>query len=362
MALNVKALDSTAAVNPAAALKLGYSAILRYLVGDSPLTKKEVETYTAANFGVGSAWELSGTAAQNGETLGHDDAVRAVAAAVALGQPKGITPQGTAIYAAVDFDPENYIPAIVKYFTGWAAVVRAAGYLAGGYVGAKGANACLGAGVLDRIWIPGATSWSDGAKPDRVDIQQGATQVQIDGVTCDTDVYDGTTPQPDYHLSTSGLWNGNGEFPAYIAPEGCFVAGTPVLASPGAPRSIESFAPGSPILAYDETARAFTAARVEKLHEHGPRPILELRVDGLDEGIRVTSAHRFLTPRGWTAVADLVVGDELTAALPLGQGTRGRRLLAVRDTGEREPVFNLTVTPHHTYLVHGLIVHNIKVS
>ena len=203
----VRVLDSVASVDPQVAKQDGYSAILRYLAGNNPLSSAEVAGYTAANFGVGSLWELNPTAVANGENQGVSDAQNAVRAAQSLGQPKG-----TAIYFACDTDP-SLLPGGpsggVPYYRGTAAV-RQSGYLSGCYGGAALVNACLSAGVIDRAMIPNAPSWSDGQVPRRDDVQQGYPYVVITG-----EQYDPDTANTD----TAGLWNGHGHWPVVAPPK-----------------------------------------------------------------------------------------------------------------------------------------------
>jgi Domain of unknown function (DUF1906) len=203
--VTIALLDSDAAVNPDAAIAAGYGGILRYLDnGDnagSCLSATEVATYTAAGFGIGSLWERSPTAAAGGYNQGLADGEQAVAAAEAVGQPKL-----TAIYAAVDTDPASLSAnAIELYFRGFSLKVRIAGYYSGAYLGAAVANQCWNARIIDRVMIPGAKAWSDGASPLAVDIQQTAATVDIDGVTCDIDY----APVPE----TAGLWTSHGPWP-----------------------------------------------------------------------------------------------------------------------------------------------------
>jgi hypothetical protein len=204
--MTIRVLDSTALVDPDEARAAGYAAQLAYLLGDSVMTAEWVGACTAADFGIGSIFELDSDAVALGEAQGVHDAGLAVAAARALGQPKG-----TAIYAACDTDPDGLPggPAgAVPYFQGFA-LVREAGFLAGAYIGAAGANACLAAGAVDRIAIPGAPAWADGETPRREDVVQGWPYVVIAGSD-----YDPDWANPD----DAGLWTLNGPWPARPVP------------------------------------------------------------------------------------------------------------------------------------------------
>lgn len=205
--MTLRLLDSTVPVDPAEARAAGYSGILRYLPNGvnsaTALSSAEVARYSAADFGIGSLWELAADAAAGGEAAGVRDAQRATSAALALGQPKG-----TAIYAATDTDPAGLpggAPTDVAYYRGFAAV-RQAGYLAGAYTGAAAANAALAAGVIDRVMLPAASSWADGATPHRVDLAQQVQQVTIGGNAYDVDLDEGA----------AGLWTLHGPWPAPV--------------------------------------------------------------------------------------------------------------------------------------------------
>lgn len=200
-----KGLDGIYPVDPAVARKHGRYFLLRYLDNGintaSCLKATEVRTYSAAGFGIGSIWEAAPGAAAGGEPSGIEDAKFAVAAAKALPQP-----EETALYLAVDVDPAGLpggLPTAVAYFRGVASVLRPAKFLVGAYLGAAAANEALAAGVIDRVMIPAASSWGDGATPKRVDILQGYPAVRIGGRDYD----------PDTAAHTAGLWNFHGPWP-----------------------------------------------------------------------------------------------------------------------------------------------------
>ncbi len=128
--MTLKALDGLSAVDPRAARALGFEAIGRYLPvpgAGYPITRNEAAAYTSAEFGIWSIFELSATEAEAGAAKGRLDAVAAVAAAEAIGQPKG-----TAIYGTNDSTVSNF-PAVEAYFAAFAAGVKAAGYKPGFY-------------------------------------------------------------------------------------------------------------------------------------------------------------------------------------------------------------------------------------
>jgi hypothetical protein len=199
--MTIKILDGVSKVTPALARAGGYSAQLAYLAGNDAIDEAWVQACAVDDFPIGSLWELNPGAVALGQAQGTADAVAAVKAAVAIKQPRG-----TAIYAACDTDPAGLPggPAgAVPYYRGFA-YVRAAGYLAGAYIGAAGANECLAVGVVDRVFIPYASAWADGETPKREDVAQGYPYVVIGGQE-----YDPDTANQD----TVGLWTLRGPWP-----------------------------------------------------------------------------------------------------------------------------------------------------
>lgn len=171
------------------------------------LTRAHVADYTDRGLGLGSLWEVQASEVAEGERTGLSHGRCAVEGARNLAQPKHST-----ITAACDQDPASLPggPAgAVAYYRGFARAVREAGFLVMGYIGAAGANACLDAGVIDRVMIPNASAWADGARPRRVDVLQGYPYVTVGGAEVDPD---------RANLQTAGLWNGHGLFPRETPP------------------------------------------------------------------------------------------------------------------------------------------------
>jgi hypothetical protein len=136
-------------------------------------------------------------------------------------------------------------------------------------------------------------------------------------------------------------------FPAEAA---CFTPDTRVQL-PGGVRGIAALAAGEILLAYDEQRGAVV-----------PRPIRQTfraRQDHyflINDEIRVTAMHRFLTRTGWVRAKDLEVGMELKTA-------DGWTLLAGKKLIEADvEVFNMEVADHHDFFVAGektsYLVHN----
>lgn len=203
------ALDSVASIDPISAKAHGRYAIGRYLTGNNPLSRSELETYTAHGFYVFALFEVGTDDVQGGEAAGTAHAHAALQALDALKVPKGIA---VTIFFACDEDPAG-LPGgpkgAIPYYRGTAAV-RTAGHRNGAYIGAKGANALLGAGVVDRIMLPNATSWQDDTVPEREDVVQGYPYVTIGGSQYD----------PDTVHTLDVLWNLHGNYAQPHHPQG----------------------------------------------------------------------------------------------------------------------------------------------
>jgi len=69
-------------------------------------------------------------------------------------------------------------------------------------------------------------------------------------------------------------------------------------------------AKGLTLLSYDSADGRIRPKRVKDVHHNGVRDVW--RVDTADgKSVRATAEHRFRTPRGWTRVRNLTVGDQL---------------------------------------------------
>jgi Pretoxin HINT domain len=140
---------------------------------------------------------------------------------------------------------------------------------------------------------------------------------------------------------------------------GCFAAGTLVGGCDGNLVPIESIVVGDVVAARDEVTQLLGTHAIERIFEHVARPIIELELD-TGERIRTTAKHRmFVVHRGFVGVQDLEVNDRL-------ETKSGERvaITAIRPTGERDTVYNLTVHSAHTYFVGQaqIWVHNTKVN
>ena len=102
-----------------------------------------------------------------------------------------------------------------------------------------------------------------------------------------------------------------------------------------------------------------TSAPVTRAFCTGIKPVFELRTQS-GRSIRATANHRFLTVAGWKRLDALYTGDPIAAPQKMDSGLDGvswDQVAAITPAGE-EPVYDLTVPPHHNFIAGNLIVHN----
>lgn len=187
----MKALDAAGHPTPLAVKNAGYSAMVQYLAGSYAMPPTYPAACTNAGLPLLSAWELQSNAALGGTVRGRQDGQAAVAAARGFGQP-----QGTAIYAAVDFAPNStQWVEVTGYANAWALVLRCSGFLAGIYGGFSTMEKVKP--IVDRLWQTYA--WSAGSIADSIALYQ-SHPVTVAGVTCDLDEV----------VATPGAWNLDG--------------------------------------------------------------------------------------------------------------------------------------------------------
>lgn len=144
-----------------------------------------------------------------------------------------------------------------------------------------------------------------------------------------------------------------------LMPDGCFVAGTPVLTESGW-LPIESVVAGMRVLSRDEEGsanewKAVTRTFVLTAHSLVSLTLVDARGD--DETLFLTPDHRVhVEARGWIAAAELAPGADVLvdeAGAPL-------YVHAAESLPEEVTVFNLEVADDHTYFVgrHAAWVHN----
>ena len=132
---------------------------------------------------------------------------------------------------------------------------------------------------------------------------------------------------------------------------GCFRKGAQIQLEHGEAIAIEALKEGDEILAFDE-AGALHVAKVTKLHYHeDPQPIL--RVKFWRGEVHITPNHWVLNQYG-----NFAEMGRLTSHDALIDGMGHLRPIIDAELIGYEPVWNLTVEPHHTFIADGIRVHN----
>jgi predicted phage tail protein len=132
---------------------------------------------------------------------------------------------------------------------------------------------------------------------------------------------------------------------------GCFRAGTQVQLEGGKTIAIEELKEGDEILAFDEDGKIHLA-KVTKLHYHAePQPILK---------VKFWRGEVCITPNHWVLnqYGNFVEMGNLTTHDALMDGMGHLRPIIGAELIGHEPVWNLTVEPHHTFIANGIRVHN----
>ena len=132
---------------------------------------------------------------------------------------------------------------------------------------------------------------------------------------------------------------------------GCFRKGTPVQLQHGKTIPIEQLKVGDEILSFDEKGDIHLA-KVTKVHYHAdPQPIL--RVKYWNGVVELTPNHWVLNQYGaFSEAGRMTIHDCFVDGMGLLRPIIDAELIG------HEPVYNLTVEPHHTFIAGGIRVHN----
>lgn len=132
---------------------------------------------------------------------------------------------------------------------------------------------------------------------------------------------------------------------------GCFRAGAQVQLQHGKTAAIETLKEGDEVLAFDEDGKVHLA-KITKVHYHAdPQPILK---------VKFWRGETHITPNHWVLnqYGSFVEMGSLTEHDALVDGMGHLRPVIGAELIGNEPVWNLTVEPHHTFICDGVRVHN----
>ena len=134
----------------------------------------------------------------------------------------------------------------------------------------------------------------------------------------------------------------------------CFTEDTPVITADGL-QSISEIKVGDVVYAYDENTGTFAYKPVTQISFGKTLQAVHVHVNG--EVIECTSAHPFLTERGWVQASALKKEDRI-----LSKGSIYCPVTAINVKNYETPVttYTLCVDEYHNFLVgeSGLVVHN----
>lgn len=133
---------------------------------------------------------------------------------------------------------------------------------------------------------------------------------------------------------------------------GCFRKGTQIQLEHNKTIAIEELKVGDEILAFDESGEIHLA-KVTKVHYHAdPQPLLRIKF-WRGEMTGITPNHWVLNSYGnFAEMGHLTIHDALV------DGMGHLRPITDAEYIGHEPVWNLTVEPHHTFIADGIRVHN----
>ena len=135
---------------------------------------------------------------------------------------------------------------------------------------------------------------------------------------------------------------------AVLIPQ-CLVEGT-LVDTPDGQRPVESLEVGDHVLTLAPTGDKVTA-RITGLRSSFAIRHRRLSLAG-GRTLAVTSRHPIATPSGWRLAGSLATGDVLRAENGVV------RIADVTEVLEPVRVFDLTIDPHESFLVGGVLVHN----
>ncbi len=132
---------------------------------------------------------------------------------------------------------------------------------------------------------------------------------------------------------------------------GCLLAGTNITMADGSQKPIESIAVGDNVLSYDEASKEIKPGAVSQIFVHDKENTYLI----INHSLKVTPIHRMLSKGEWVEVGKMKVGDTLTNAK-----NEDVVIDSIETVNELVPIYNFEVSPYHTYVAGGFIVHNRK--
>ena len=132
---------------------------------------------------------------------------------------------------------------------------------------------------------------------------------------------------------------------------GCFRKGTLIQLEGGKTKPIEQIIVGDEILCFDEQGNV-SVGKVSQTHLHEkPEPLMR---------VKFWRGELFITPNHWVLnqYGNFIDIGAMTTHDALIDGMGHLRPILGAEAIGAEPVYNLTVEPHHTFIANGIRVHN----
>ena len=178
----------------------------------------------------------------------------------------------------------------------------------------------------------------------------------------------GAAGDVDAAVSNAGSSSGgNGGRAVIKSGGGCFGAGTDIFCIDGSIKPIELIKVGDEILTYNTFTNTYEPGIVNMTHIYEyTNNLYEIT---LKNGIvlKTTSGHPLLSNDGWVSLdPELSLHESLieTKLMRIGQTLQGlsidAEIVDIKKVEELVTSYNLTVNKNHTFIVSGVIAHNIK--
>ena len=136
---------------------------------------------------------------------------------------------------------------------------------------------------------------------------------------------------------------------------GCFTGCTKVLTPKGWIR-IDQISANDIVLAVSGESE-FEEAKVSKVIVHPPQNVIN--VETSHASIDVTDIHAIKTERGWIRAGKAKVGENLVHLTSEGD-SKVSEIKSIKNNGKVEPVYNLIVEKHYTFVVDGCLAHSFS--
>lgn len=133
---------------------------------------------------------------------------------------------------------------------------------------------------------------------------------------------------------------------------GCFATGTLIM-TPSGDIPIETLKIGDEVFCYSDSSNDLVTGHVNKTFIHYDETVLKINYWGKNQ-VTVTPNHWYLTDEGYfREVGDFSSDDGL-----ITYDNKVAPITSIELQTQKQIVYNLSVTPHHTYIANGIRVHN----